>query len=104
MYFWNLEKDLAANTGCPVRVYFSAHAEVAVWNKISFPFTPALALPDSTEGFKLYVKVTAASIVNEISIYTDAAAYGSATVTCLVDSSATEKYIICSNIGKLTGG
>ena len=90
----------AASKGCPVRIFVSD--TVAVWNKISFPFYPELTLPDSTAGFKLYVNVQATSVLNELSIYTDVSAFGSDPVKCIVDiSDATEKYIICKNIGKL---
>ena len=44
----------------------------------------------------------AASIINELSIYTDAAAFGSNIVTCVSDASGViEKYIFCRNVGKL---
>ena len=63
------------------------------------PYYPELTLPDSDAGFKLYVNVEAAEVVNDISIYTDAAAYGSSPVSCATDTTA--KKIVCKNIGKL---
>ena len=65
------------------------------------PFYPELTLPDSTAGFKLYANINAVSAISEVSIYTDAGAFGSDAVKCIVDTSATDKYIICKNIGKL---
>ena len=44
----------------------------------------------------------AASIINDLSIYTDAAAFGSNIVTCASDASGViEKYIFCHNVGQL---
>ena len=44
----------------------------------------------------------AASIINDLSIYTDAGAFDSNAVTCASDASSTvEKYIFCRNVGKL---
>lgn len=54
-FFWGISPTSAVINGCPVRIYISDG--VAVWNKISFPFYPELTLPDSSEGFKLYVDV-----------------------------------------------
>ena len=65
---------------------------------MSFPFSPELTLPDSTAGFKLEANVEAASVVNEISIYTDASAFGSDPVKCTVETTN----IVCKNIGKLS--
>lgn len=56
-------------------------------------------MPDSDAGFKLIANVEAAEVINDISIYTDAAAYGSDPVKCATDTST--KQIICKNIGKL---
>ena len=100
-YFWNIARKTGTDTGCPVRIFISNG--VAVWTKISFPYYPELTLPDSTEGFYLKAEVKAASIINDLSIYTDASAFGSAAITCVTDvTGATEKYILCKNIGKLT--
>ena len=48
LFLWGLTRDLALNKGCPVRIYFTLHGAIGVWNKISLPFYPYLTLPDST--------------------------------------------------------
>ena len=68
-----------------------------VWNKISLPFYPYFTLPESDAGFKLIADIEAVSAINEISIYTDASAFGSDPITCRIESTN----IVCKNIGKL---
>ena len=63
------------------------------------PFYPELTLPDSSAGFKLEANIKAVTAINEISIYTDAGAFGADPVKCTAD--ATSKLITCKNIGKL---
>ena len=58
---------------------------MAIWNKISLPYYPELTLPDSTEGFKLITDVKGTSLISDISIYTDASAFGSDPIKCLTD-------------------
>ena len=59
-------------------------------------------MPDSTKGFYLQVNINAISVINDLSIYTDANAFNSASINCVTDTSdAIEKTIICRNIGKL---
>ena len=43
----------------------------------------------------------AASIINDLSIYTDAIPFESNVITCVSDASTEEKYVYCRNIGKL---
>ena len=50
------------------------------------------------------MNVKAVSIINDLSIYTDAGAFGSKIVSCYTDISTAEKYINCSNVGKLSTG
>ena len=61
-----------------------------------------MTLPDSTEGFKLCVNVEAVSAINEISIYTDANAFGLEQVKCRIDEQDNLSSIVCKNIGQLT--
>ena len=61
------------------------------------PYYPELTLPDSTAGFKLEANIEAVSVISEISIYTDASAFGAESIECIVESTN----IVCKNIGKL---
>ena len=81
-----------------MRIYTST--DVLVWNKIWLPFAPNKTLPSSTQGFKLRTKVTPVTLINDVSIYTDASAFGSATINCysLVDTD-TFSYIDCLYLG-----
>ena len=72
---------------------------MAVWNKLTLPYKPELTLPESTAGFKLEANIEAISAISEISIYTDASAFGSDPIKCIVESTN----IVCKNIGKLAG-
>ena len=94
-YFWGLSQNDATNNGCPVRIFLSDG--IAVWNKLSLPYYPELTLPESTAGFKLEVNIEAVSVVNEISIFTDASAFGADPIKCVIDSTN----IVCKNIGKM---
>ena len=81
-----------------MRLYTSTAADAAVWNKIWLPFSPNKTLPSSTQGFKLRAKVTTATWINDVSIYTDAGAFGTYSINCysLVD---TDSYIDCLYLG-----